>query len=143
MCSARVERDEPRFLQRLVAALSNFGTYWLPVLAWMALIFWFSFQSSLPRSADPLLEVITKKGAHAGEYAILALLFLRALSQGGAFSSRLAVIAWLLAVLYAASDEFHQSFTPSRTPSPFDVLIDASGGAFALALVRHLMRPRR
>jgi len=41
--------------------------------------------------------------------------------------------AWLLAVLYAASDEFHQSFTPGRHPSFVDIFLFDGGGA-ALAL---------
>ena len=42
-------------------------------------------------------------------------------------------LAWLLAILYAASDEFHQSFVPGRHPDPMDVLIfDNLGAIFAM-----------
>ena len=109
--------------------------YWLPVLAWMAIIFWFSSQSSLPHQADPLLEVVTKKAAHVSEYVILSLLLLRACSNGQPLRSRKVLLAGGIAVLYAISDEFHQSLTPNRTPSPVDVLIDSSGAALALVLV--------
>ncbi len=38
-------------------------------------------------------------------------------------------LAWLLAVLFALSDEFHQSFTPGRNPSLVDVFVFDGGGA--------------
>src|SRR5437588_274930 len=36
--------------------------------------------------------------------------------------------------VFAASDEFHQSFVPSRTSSMNDVIIDICGAAIALAI---------
>lgn len=118
--------------------------YWLPVLAWMSVILWFSSQSNLPHAQDPLLEIIVKKSAHAGEYAILGLLLVRAFAQGAIATPRRAVaFAWIVALLYAASDEFHQSFTPGRTPSPVDVLIDTSGVTIALFLARRYDRVLR
>ena len=42
----------------------------------------------------------------------------------------------LLVFLYAASDEFHQSFVPTRTPLFSDVLIDTAGGAIGLLVLR-------
>ena len=50
------------------------------------------------------------------------------------------VWAFLLATAYAATDEVHQAFVPNRGPSPFDVLIDASGAATALLAYRLLRR---
>lgn len=106
--------------------------HWLPVVAWMAVIFYFSSQSSLPSSPNPLIEVVTKKAAHATEYAILCLLLLRAFVKRWPLDvRRAAIVALLIVVIFAASDEFHQSFTPHRTPSPIDVLIDSSGAALA------------
>ena len=46
-----------------------------------------------------------------------------------------ALWAWALAFLYAASDEWHQSFVPSRGSSFHDVLIDATGAALGLLLL--------
>ena len=44
-------------------------------------------------------------------------------------------IAWALAVMYSATDEFHQSFVPGRHPAVTDVMIDAAGAAVMLFLV--------
>jgi len=44
---------------------------------------------------------------------------------------------------YAASDEFHQLFVPSREASVLDVLIDTAGAVFALLLIWFIGRWRR
>ena len=51
---------------------------------------------------------------------------------------------WTLAVvlLYALSDEYHQSFVPGRHPDVFDIATDLVGAAVALAAL-HLVRLRR
>ncbi len=69
------------------------------------------------------------KSAHVAAYALLAILFQHALGHG----RRRMATALLLTVLYAVSDEFHQSFVPGRGPRATDVLIDLFGGALGLA----------
>lgn len=104
---------------------------WLPVLLWMALIFAFSAQPTLPHLPGPLFDVLLKKGAHFAVYAVLAALCWRALApRRGAWGW-----AWLLVVLYACTDEWHQSFVPRRHPAATDVLIDAAGAATALCIM--------
>lgn len=103
---------------------------WLAVAGWMALIFFLSSQPKLPSPPDPLADLIFKKGAHFTVYAVLAVLFLRALLPG----RRVWAVAWTLTVLYAASDEWHQSFVPGRHPQPTDVLIDLAGATTGLLL---------
>ena len=103
---------------------------WVPALVLMAIIFAFS-----SRTGDDLpdfggWDYFVKKGAHAIGYGLLALSYLRAL--GG----RKYLLAWLLAVLYSATDEFHQSFVPGRSASIIDVLVFDNIGA-ALALFLH------
>jgi VanZ family protein len=112
---------------------------WLAAAAWMALIFAFSSQSQLPSPNDPLLNFVLKKFAHFTVYAILAFLLWRALPR-----SRWAyAAAWALAVLYAISDEYHQSFVALRTPTVRDVVIDACGAATALLFVWWVMQRSR
>ena len=131
---------------------------WLPVVLWMAIIFIVStdfgsathtsqiiepllrwFNPNISPGAIDLVQTLVRKGGHFTEYAILALLAFRAtygspqnLRAGNYY--RAAGIALLIAAGYAASDEFHQSFVPSRTASIFDVLIDTCGAFTALAI---------
>ncbi|MDP2935196.1 MAG: VanZ family protein [Dehalococcoidia bacterium] len=107
--------------------------YWLPVFLWAGVIFLFSSQSSLPHSQDNLLDVIMGKTAHFLEFGILAGLILRAFRSAGSLTPKLLLYSWTLAVLYAVSDEVHQSMVPQRTPSPVDVGIDSIGVVFGLA----------
>ena len=108
---------------------------WLPAVAWMALIFWFSSQSHLPRPSSDLLNLILRKTAHFTVFGVLALFYLWGLGTW-----RLRRLAFVLTVLYALGDEYHQSWTPLRQPAWTDVVIDAAGGGCALWLVPRLCR---
>jgi len=100
---------------------------WVAVLGWMALIFVVSAQSQLPGPKDLWLDLIVEKVGHAVEYGVLAVLWLRALVGDGVVSRREVVLAVSLALLYALSDEFHQSFVPGRSADWTDVLADGVG----------------
>lgn len=97
------------------------------------------------------VQVVIRKGGHVSEYAVLAFLLYRAIrssffaTTGDAWSFRCAVWAFGIASLYAASDEWHQSFVPSRGSSVHDVIIDSVGAALGLCLVYrwHLSRQQR
>ena len=66
-------------------------------------------------------------------YAFLALSYWRAIG----FRRDKWWLAWCLAMLYAVTDEFHQSFVPGRYPSTWDVLVfDNLGALIALGLMR-------
>lgn len=82
------------------------------------------------RPADPtpltLIEKILYKGGHVIGYALLALSYWRALG----LQPNKHWVAWLLAVLYAITDEYHQSFVPGRHPAAFDVFVYDNIGAF-------------
>jgi VanZ family protein len=92
-----------------------------------------------------------RKCAHLSEYAVLALLLWRAIHRPNRNSPRPwkwdeAGLALAVVFAYAASDEFHQIFVPTRTPLITDVFIDTSGGAIALAalwLIRKNLRLQR
>jgi VanZ family protein len=113
---------------------------WLPVILWMAVIFTMSSWSTPPSLPESLLDLLMKKAVHITEYAILAGLLWRAL--GGGTERRVMLAALAVAVFYAVSDEFHQSFTPGRSPSPVDVLIDGTGAAAGLMVLAALQRRR-
>ncbi len=115
--------------------------YWLPPVLWMGLIFILSAQPTLPYHPDALLDLILKKAAHMMEYGTLAFLLWRALSRGrGALSRSALVTAFVVSVLYAASDEYHQTFVPGRNGTLVDVGIDAVGALVALLVVGSLGR---
>ena len=118
--------------------------YWLPPALWAGVIFILSAQPSLPHYPDTLLDLILKKAAHMIEYGILAFLLWRALSRGqGALSRSAWVTAFVVSVLYAASDEYHQTFVPGRNGTPVDVGIDTVGALIALLIVGSLGRKER
>jgi len=78
-----------------------------------------------------------RKAGHLTEYAILAALAARAFRNS---SHQFLSVHWfkfslLLAVTYALTDEFHQSFVPSRTASIQDSLIDSAGALIALTVI--------
>ena len=84
------------------------------------------------------IEYPIRKAAHATEYALLALLVFGALPLSG--FQRYAA-AWLFAVFYAGTDEFHQLFVPGRAGKLFDVGVDSLGaltGLLILAGIRWL-----
>jgi VanZ family protein len=109
---------------------------WLAVALWMGLIFAFSAQSRLPSAPQPWLDFLFKKSAHFMVFATLAALVWRALE----WRPRGWIWAWLLTVIYAISDEWHQSFVANRHPQATDVLIDACGAATALLVVWMILR---
>ncbi|MTD43399.1 VanZ family protein [Conexibacter sp. W3-3-2] len=92
-----------------------------PPLALMGLIFFLSAQEDLS-SGLGTADLILRKLAHMTEYGLLFLLWLRALGRPWRPGA-----AALVTVLYAASDEWHQSFVTGRHGTPVDVLIDATG----------------
>ena len=85
---------------------------------------------------------VIRKSAHFFEYAVLAFLAFRTFRIFGNRRLRAAGFAFLLAAGVAVLDEFQQSFNPVRTSSPFDVLIDLTGAAAAIALYALISRRR-
>jgi VanZ family protein len=81
------------------------------------------------------VHFLVRKAAHFSEYALLALLAARAFRTS--HEERLRRLWWLaafaLVACVALTDEYHQSFLPSRTGTIYDSLLDMSGGAVALA----------
>lgn len=110
-------------------ALFSVLCLWLPLVAWMAVIFVLSAQPDLPHVTGGWPDLLISSAAHTFLFAVLAILWARALGQGRR--------AWLAAValtlLYALSDEFHQSFVPGRHADPLDLAFDTLGAALGLA----------
>src|SRR5216684_1321032 len=139
--------------------LSRYG----PLVLWAALIFLgsssvlsASHTSVLlrpliwlfPQVSDATLATIhflVRKAGHLAEYAVLALLAARAFrtSAHELLRNRWFWVSLLFVVAYSLSDEFHQSFVPSRTASIYDCMIDSVGGLTALALLAIRVRSPR
>ncbi|MEA2422214.1 MAG: hypothetical protein QOF55_1313 [Thermoleophilaceae bacterium] len=107
---------------------------WVPPFLLMAVIFAFSAQPDL-NSGLGTIDLIGRKLIHAGEYALLCFLWWRALRTVSPPRAAL-VAAFALAVAYASTDEFHQTFIHGRHGTPVDVGIDAIGAGAAALLVR-------
>lgn len=104
---------------------------WGLVLAWMAVIFWFSSRPVVVITlATDTGDFLIKKTAHIGEYTILCLLLWNALERKNRIQT-----AFLIGLLYAFSDELHQLFTPGRTGMLRDVLTFDTLGLFLGAVI--------
>jgi VanZ family protein len=100
---------------------------WLAVALWMGVIFALSATPSLVSPFEPFFDFIIRKLAHVGEYGLLTALLFSALRIHITREGHALFIAVLVAVSYAFSDEWHQTFVPGREGSLRDVGIDALG----------------
>ena len=145
--------------------MKSFLKYWLPVFVWLGLIFlgstdlmsaaqtsriigpilrWFNPDVTIETIAK--VQFVVRKAAHLTEYAVLAILIWRALRRGGRGQMKMSILSLAVCfgcALLAASDEFHQSFVPSRTASPIDVMIDICGALVGLAICWALSMRRK
>jgi len=102
---------------------------WLPVLAWMSLIFYLSSIPNLASGFGPGVDFSLRKVAHISEYAVLMALLTRALARNLPKKSflRAVLCAFIFALFYAVSDEFHQLFVIGREGTLRDIGIDSIG----------------
>lgn len=140
----------------------------LLALVWMVLIFGFSAQSATESGGlsalitEPLTKMIVRFSeamtvaqqaelylkvdgivrifAHFSEYTVLGMLLTAVLR---AFGIKNGFMPWLVGVVYAVTDEWHQAYSPGRASDPMDVLIDAAGvlcGVVIYHVVRKIWR---
>jgi VanZ family protein len=156
--STATKSSEPFYLAPSHHRLSRYG----PLVVWAALIF---IGSSSVLSASntsivvrpvlwlfphaseatlALVHFLVRKAGHFTEYAILALFAARAFrtSSRELLRTRWFWVSLLCVVAYSLSDEFHQSFVPSRTASIYDSMIDSVGGLTALILLAFRSRSK-
>src|SRR5689334_9445922 len=99
----------------------KFLRYYLPPILWGLLIFSFS-NGTVPKVSNVYWQdFVAHKTAHIIEYSILGILIYRALLQEKLTKKRIFIYTVLITFLYGFSDEFHQSFTPTREPRFRDV----------------------
>ena len=131
--------------------MRRFVRYTLPLLIWMGFIFFMSGDSGSTKNTTPLVHRLlqrlapelaknltpaqldridfnVRKTGHVLEYFVLAVLAYRAArGESPRFRSRHVLVPLVLGIGYAASDEWHQSFVPSRWGMASDVLYDSFG----------------
>jgi VanZ family protein len=129
---------------------------WLPVFIWLGVIFLGSIdlmsaehtsrfivpflrwlKSDISPETLASIHFIIRKCAHLGEYAVLALLLLRAAIFITNLKRSLAILyvsVWVACLFVAATDEFHQTFVPSRGASATDIVIDSGGAIIGLLI---------
>ena len=126
------------------------------VLAWTLLILWMlfifimsSFNGVMSSNQSGSIAVliynlfdisdtekvsfIVRKCAHVSEFFILGILVINLVSKYNV--KHIYLISFIICVLYASSDEFHQLFVPGRSGQVTDVLIDLIGVVLGLLLV--------
>src|SRR4051794_8842241 len=127
----------------------------MPAVAWMVLIFAGSsdvlsaehtsrflipfllwLKPTMSYQTIATIHLLMRKAGHITEYAILAAFLWRALRGTCTALSRRMISLWtfVMAAAFAASDELHQSFVPSRTATLHDAFIDWIGVALAITL---------
>jgi VanZ family protein len=129
-----LKSNEPYHAQDIKPFLANwipqsFLDRWLPHME-------FYYSGALLTWKEPyiLLEFIFRKSAHVMEYAILTILWISTLYLT-VFKRYRLLISGIMVVLYAASDEWHQSFIVGRTGHAIDVVVDSLGMLIIILLM--------
>ncbi len=147
--------------------MRRFLKNWLPVIAWVGVIFFGSTDLMSAEHTSRLIvpfllwlkpdispetlasiHFVIRKCAHVGEYAVLGLLLVRAASLMTNFKWSISILCLSVvatSLFVAATDEFHQTFVASRGASIRDIAIDCSGAFFGLliGLIFRMNRPIR
>lgn len=120
-------------IQSMMIILKRYAPAWVM----MAIIFVLSSQPSSDLPKFDWADTLVKKSGHVIGYSLLALSYLRVFSE----HKRRYWLAWSLAILYAITDEIHQSFVVTRHASIWDVILFDNFGAIA-GLVLHSYRTK-
>ena len=81
-------------------------------------------------------EFIIRKCAHFTEYLILALLIINVIKDYKTINYKLLLLTLILCLLYAASDEWHQTFVDGRVGNYKDVLLDTFGSFIGIIIYK-------
>ena len=120
---------------RVKTKIIKFLNLWLPVILWAALIF--KFSSGIVPTASQVYwqDFAVKKVGHFLLFGVLAVLIYRGLIGQGLSRKNAAILAVTLALLYGATDEYHQIFTQGREARVRDVFIDGIGAGAVICFV--------
>ena len=158
-------KDTDRDISYIAIALA--AIFWILSIAWMITIFVYSSESGIESTTrsfsilqflknlgiDFINENVVRKGAHVGEFALLAFLSFMAIRYTNMVSPSTSysqtpvkiiksdnemyiVISFWICAVYAAIDEYHQLFVTGRNGSIYDFLIDMCGSIIVLLIIR-------
>jgi len=138
---------------------------WILVFSWMTLIFYFSAQVAVDSNSmstgitQVVLRIINnifkdvvsleilnhfiRKFAHFFIYFILGILLKNALNYEDLNELKSISYPLMIGAIYAASDEFHQSFVLGRGPSIADVTIDSMGVLTGIILLNFIIQRKK
>jgi VanZ family protein len=115
---------------------------WLTVVLWMGLVFVLSSIPAFPLLGVPFSDVLVRKMALIGAYAVLTALLWWALQRYTGRTTKVWSLAALVAGLYACAHIWHQGWMPGWQGSFRDVGVAALGivGSYVLAQRGHFER---
>ena len=106
---------------------------YLPSIIWMIIIFYFSSRQTTGIGGDSYYwRFFILKSFHIIEYGVLVILLFIATSKYN--------YSLIIGVLYAISDELHQSFVPGRTATLRDIFYDITGIFLGLLIINLLLK---
>ena len=126
----------------------------LLVISWMFLIFMFSHQpatesatlsggiiNTLENLLNANLDFIhtpLRKGAHITVYFFLGAFLVNMYCHYTNTPKTIIILALITSILYAISDELHQTFIPGRSGEVLDVIYDTLGASFGIIIMYYL-----
>lgn len=81
------------------------------------------------------IEKVIRKIAHFSIYTAVGLLLMALISTFEMKEKNRIIISLIIGIIYASSDEIHQSFVPERSPMITDVMIDTMGVMLGILII--------
>lgn len=117
---------------------------WILVVIWMIVIFWSSSISDFSSvTGDEDGNDVVSAIVHIILYMVLAWLLIQAMLESKLSRAKAFFGAFIIAILYGATDEIHQYFVPGREPHLSDWLLDLVGAYLVLSLYTHKYRRKK
>ncbi len=81
------------------------------------------------------IEKVIRKIAHFSIYTVVGILVMAFISTYQIKEKNRIIISTIIGIIYACSDEIHQSLVPGRSPMITDVMIDTMGVILGILLI--------
>jgi VanZ family protein len=114
---------------------------WILVFLWSALIFYLSNIPYLRIEQLGFLDFVLRKIAHITEYTVLFILYIRAFKDTTKLAdTKVYLLSIVFSIIYAITDEIHQSFVPGRSCNFFDLLFYTTGVVLGSVIYKNYKR---